>query len=55
MDDAWDNLVSDGLFITSGIIQNKKQLVKDKLTEQGFEIIAVNEMEDWISIVARKK
>ena len=55
VDDAWDNLVSDGLFITSGIIQNKKQLVKDKLTEQGFEIIAVNEMEDWISIVARKK
>ena len=55
VDDAWDNLVSDGLFITSGIIQNKKQLVKYKLTEQGFEIIAVNEMEDWISIVARKK
>ncbi|MBP2078147.1 50S ribosomal protein L11 methyltransferase [Oceanobacillus polygoni] len=54
VDNAWDNLVSGGLFITSGIIQNKKQLVKEKLTEQGFEIIAVNEMEDWISIVAKK-
>lgn len=54
VDDAWDNLVDGGLFITSGIIQNKKQLVKDKLEAQGFEILAVNEMEDWISIVARK-
>ncbi|WP_249871053.1 50S ribosomal protein L11 methyltransferase [Oceanobacillus saliphilus] len=54
VDEAWDNLVDGGLFITSGIIQNKRQLVKDKLEGQGFEIIAVNEMEDWISIVARK-
>ncbi|MFC4022746.1 50S ribosomal protein L11 methyltransferase [Oceanobacillus longus] len=54
VDDAWNNLVDGGLFITSGIIQNKKQLVKDKLVEQGFEIVAVNEMEDWISIVAKK-
>ncbi|MGJ9457014.1 50S ribosomal protein L11 methyltransferase [Oceanobacillus sp. CF4.6] len=54
VDDAWNNLVDGGLFITSGIIQNKKQLVKDKLLEQGFEIVAVNEMEDWISIVAKK-
>ncbi|WP_087971720.1 50S ribosomal protein L11 methyltransferase [Oceanobacillus rekensis] len=54
VDDAWDNLVDGGLFITSGIIQTKKQLVKDKLIQQGFEIIAVNEMEDWISFVAKK-
>ncbi|RKQ37832.1 50S ribosomal protein L11 methyltransferase [Oceanobacillus halophilus] len=52
--DAWDNLKDGGFFITSGIIQNKKQLVKDKIVEQGFEIVAVNEMEDWISIVAKK-
>ncbi|WP_156291112.1 50S ribosomal protein L11 methyltransferase [Oceanobacillus salinisoli] len=52
--DAWENLKDGGLFITSGIIQNKKQLVKDKLMEQGFEIVAINEMEDWISIVAKK-
>jgi ribosomal protein L11 methyltransferase len=54
VDDAWDNLVDGGLFITSGIIQTKKQLVKDKLIQQGFEILAVNEMEDWISFVAKK-
>ncbi|MCG3418656.1 50S ribosomal protein L11 methyltransferase [Oceanobacillus jordanicus] len=54
VDDAWRNLKSGGYFITSGIIQNKKQLVKDKLEEQGFTIIQVNELEDWVSIVARK-
>ncbi|WP_010650941.1 50S ribosomal protein L11 methyltransferase [Oceanobacillus massiliensis] len=54
IDDAWNNLVEGGLFITSGIIQNKKQHVKDELEKQGFEILAVNEMEDWISMVARK-
>ncbi|MEC5422207.1 50S ribosomal protein L11 methyltransferase [Virgibacillus sp. C22-A2] len=52
--DAWDNLEQNGLFITSGIILNKKQLVKDKLEQQGFKIIQVNEMEEWISIVAKK-
>ncbi len=54
VDDAWKNLNNGGLFITSGIIQNKKQLVKDSLMKQGFEIIVVNEMEDWVSIVAKK-
>ncbi|WP_067727369.1 50S ribosomal protein L11 methyltransferase [Oceanobacillus damuensis] len=54
IEDAWNNLIEGGYFITSGIIQKKKQLVKQKLEEQGFSIIAVNEMEDWVSIVARK-
>lgn len=54
VDDAWHNLKNGGYFITSGIIQNKKQLVRDTLTNQGFEIITLNEMEDWVSIVAKK-
>ena len=54
VDDAWHLLVKGGLFITSGIIQNKKTLVLEKLQEQGFEIIALSEMDDWISIVAKK-
>lgn len=52
--EAWDNLKEDGLFITSGIIQAKKDLVKDQLQKNGFTIIEVNEMEDWVSIVAKK-
>ncbi|MBR7798188.1 MAG: 50S ribosomal protein L11 methyltransferase [Bacillota bacterium] len=54
VDDAWNNLKPGGYFITSGIIQNKKQMVKDRLEQQGFQIIQMNEMEDWISIVAQK-
>ncbi|MFC2948399.1 50S ribosomal protein L11 methyltransferase [Virgibacillus sediminis] len=52
--DAWNNLADGGLFITSGIIQNKKQLVMDQLEQQGFNIIEVNEMEEWISVIAQK-
>ncbi|ASK63147.1 50S ribosomal protein L11 methyltransferase [Virgibacillus phasianinus] len=52
--EAWYNLKDDGLFITSGIIQAKKDLVKDQLLQNGFTIIEVNEMEDWVSIVAKK-
>lgn len=52
--EARDNLKEDGLFVTSGIIQAKKELVKDQLQQNGFTIIEINEMEDWVSIVAKK-
>ncbi|WP_368900649.1 50S ribosomal protein L11 methyltransferase [Oceanobacillus oncorhynchi] len=54
VEDAYKNLRPGGHFITSGIIQKKKQLVRDRLTEAGFEIISVSELEDWVSIVAKK-
>lgn len=53
-DDAFRCLKSGGIFITSGIIQNKRNEVKDKLIQSGFEIIETNQMEDWRSIIARK-
>ncbi|MCD5323626.1 MULTISPECIES: 50S ribosomal protein L11 methyltransferase [Pontibacillus] len=53
-DDAFNTLKSGGYFITSGIIMNKRQLVKDQLIESGFEIVEINQMEDWTSIIARK-
>lgn len=52
--DAYDRLKPGGIFITSGIIQAKKQTVKQALEDVGFEILEVNQMEDWISIIARK-
>lgn len=55
IDDAWTNLVDGGYFITSGIIQAKKQMVIENLENQGFEIIEINELEDWVSIIAMKK
>ncbi|WP_010531038.1 50S ribosomal protein L11 methyltransferase [Lentibacillus jeotgali] len=54
IDEAWRNLKPNGLFITSGIIQAKKQMVKNELEKAGFEIITLNEMEDWVSIIAKK-
>ncbi len=55
IDDAWDNLKDGGYFITSGIIQTKKLLVLEKLEQQGFEILEINELEDWVSVIAKKK
>ncbi|SHF67898.1 50S ribosomal protein L11 methyltransferase [Ornithinibacillus halophilus] len=55
IDDAWKNLKQDGYFITSGIIQSKKQTVINSLESQGFQIIETNELNDWVSIVAQKK
>ncbi len=54
VENAWYNLKPNGIFITSGIIQAKKQMVVDKLNQQGFHILEINEMEDWVSIIARK-
>ena len=55
IDDAWDNLVNDGYFITSGIIVQKQQMVEDKLKQKGFVIIETNTDENWVSIIAQKK
>lgn len=52
--DAWENLKSKGLFITSGIIRKKKQLVVDELQKVGFKIIEINDQDEWICIVAQK-
>lgn len=54
VEEAYNNLRPGGYFITAGIIQKKKQLVRDQLSQVGFEIISMNEMEDWVSIVAKK-
>lgn len=53
--DASKNLRANGLFITSGIIQAKKQLVLDELRANHFSIEEINEMDDWVCVVAKKK
>lgn len=42
-----------GLFISSGIIDMKKDEVEEALLKNGFEIVEVNEMGDWVSFVAK--
>lgn len=54
IDDAYKLVKPGGTFITSGIIQPKKQLVKDGLTSAGFKIEEVVTMEDWVAIIAKK-
>lgn len=53
--DANQLLKQGGLFITSGIILNKKAEVKNGLIEAGFEIEETVVMEDWVAFIARKK
>jgi len=55
VDDTAKVLKPGGYFITSGIIQGKKRDVKAKLEEQGFTIIEILEMEDWVAIVAQNQ
>ncbi|SHO53994.1 50S ribosomal protein L11 methyltransferase [Anaerocolumna xylanovorans] len=42
-----------GLFISSGIINMKKEQVLTAVKANGFEVLAVEEMGDWVSIIAK--
>lgn len=53
--DAYSILPKDGLFIVSGIIAQKRDLVKDDLQSKGFEIVESVLMEDWVAIIAAKR
>jgi ribosomal protein L11 methyltransferase len=43
-----------GIFIASGIIQQKKDQVKEGLVQSGFEITETILMEDWVAIMAKR-
>ncbi len=43
----------NGYYITSGIIKEKEAAVKEALVANGFEIIDVVRMNDWVSVVAK--
>ncbi len=53
-EDAYNRIKKGGYFITSGIINLKKQLVKDALIKDGFEIVETLSMEDWVAFIAKK-
>lgn len=52
--DAWRLLKPNGIFITSGIIEAKKELILSELETQGFTILQVLQIKDWFAIVAQK-
>lgn len=49
------NLKSGGIFISSGIINTKQNDVEKAVKQNGFDIIEITTMGDWVSIVARKR
>ena len=53
-DDAARVIKPGGAFITSGIIKQKKDQVKEALVNSGFEILETILMEDWVAIIATR-
>ncbi|HAQ07044.1 MAG TPA: 50S ribosomal protein L11 methyltransferase [Bacillus bacterium] len=54
-DNAGRIVKKGGFFITSGIIQQKKEVVKDAVINAGFDIEEIIAMEDWVAIIAKKR
>ena len=48
-----NHMDKDGIFITSGIIKERRQMVIHALEENGFEIIDELEKNNWVAIVGR--
>ncbi len=49
-----NQLKPGGIYITSGIINNKEQSVRDAVTAAGLEIVEVTYQGEWVSVTARK-
>lgn len=49
-----NQLKPGGVYITSGIIDNKEQVVRDAVEQAGLEVIDVTYQGEWVSITARK-
>lgn len=52
--DLKEYLVEDGIFIASGIILDKIDLVKNALLENGFNILDTKTLGEWACITAKK-
>lgn len=52
---VYECICDDGVFITSGIIEDRVDDVKVALEENGFIIEKTNQRKDWVCIVAHKK
>lgn len=54
-DDVATAVKKDGYFIASGIIQPKKNEVKEAIIQSGFIIEETIVMEDWIAFIAKRR
>ena len=48
------HLIKGGIYITSGIIEGKEQIVVEAAKAAGMEVLEVNYQGEWVSVVARK-
>lgn len=49
-----NHLKSGGIYITSGIIEEKEQTVVDAVKAAGMEVLEVHHQGEWVSVTARK-
>ncbi|ULG71136.1 50S ribosomal protein L11 methyltransferase [Macrococcus brunensis] len=54
VDDAFNLLNDKGLFIASGIIDEKEQMITDHMLEAGFTIKTITREKGWVAILAEK-
>lgn len=54
VEDAWQQLVDGGYFVTSGIIVSQEHKLTDKLLAQGFTTIERLEENKWVTLIAKK-
>lgn len=54
-DDVKKVLKQGGLYITSGIIHDRRDMVIEKLEKEGFEVLEANKDGEWNCIVAKLK
>ena len=50
-----NQLKPGGVYITSGIIDNKEQTVRDAVEAAGLEVMEVTYQGEWVSVTARRK
>lgn len=50
---AREYMKENGVFITSGIISDREDEVREALLENGFEIVSTERRKDWVSIVCK--
>ena len=47
-------LKKDGIYITSGIIEDKEEVVVEAVKKAGLEVLEVNHQGEWVCVTARK-
>ena len=49
-----NHLKTGGIYITSGIIEEKEETVIEAVKAAGLEVLEVNHQGEWVSVTARK-